>query len=324
MKLLLILSLIFIGTFSSTLQDTLFRDLFHQWKQAHNKLYTSPQEEEFRFQVFFQNYQDILAFNSEQSDVTLGLNHFADLTSDEFTSLYTGAFPTEGHGKIKEFDIKDLPTSVDWRTKGAVTPVKNQGTCGSCWTFSSTGALEGLYFINNSKLISFSEQNLVDCVTEGHGCGGGWTMYAMNYTAENGIETEDDYPYAGVNQKCAFDPSKAINVNSGYYNVTPKSVDQLKAAIVNQPVSVGIQANNLVFQFYKGGVIKRLCTTIINHAVLAVGYDIIQGTEAFIVKNSWGPSWGVNGYVYISTDGTANHGKGVCGILMVPSIPYKD
>jgi len=324
MKSLFILSLLLIGAFSFVLQDTLTRDLFHQWKQVHSRTYNSPLEEEFRFQTFLQNYQAIFSFNNEQNDVTLALNDFADLTDEEFTRLYTGTFPSKGYGEIKKYDVKDLPASFDWREKGAVTPVKNQGMCGSCWTFSATGALEGLYFINNSKLISFSEQNIVDCAVKDHGCNGGWSIDAMSYAAENGIQTEEDYPYVGKNQNCSHDASKAIKVNSGYYNVTPKDPEQLKAAVVGQPVSVGIQANQLVFKFFKGGVIKSMCTTLINHAVLVVGYDVIKGTEAFIVKNSWGPKWGVDGYVYISTDGSANHGKGVCGILMMPSVPYKD
>ena len=324
MKSLAILSLIIVGAFCSTFQDMLFKDVFQQWKQAHGKIYKSAQEEEYRFKTFLQNYKSILAYNAEQDDVTLGLNLFADLTSEEFSRRYTGTLPSKGQGEIKKYEAKDLPASFDWRTKGAVTPVKNQGSCGSCWTFSTTGALEGLYYINSSKLVSLSEQNLVDCVTEDFGCGGGWPIDAMTYAAQNGIETETDYPYAGVNQKCAHDASKAIVVNSGYYNVTPNDVDQLKAAIVGQPVSVCIQANQLVFQFYRGGVIKKLCGATIDHAVLAVGYDNIKGTDAFIVKNSWGGSWGAEGYVYISTDGSANSGKGVCGILSMAAIPYKN
>jgi len=146
----------------------------------------------------------------------------------------------------------------------------------------------------------------------------------LEYAAQNGIETEDDYPYKGIiHGKCAFDSSKAVVVNSGYYNVS-STADQLKAALAQQPVSIGIQANQAVFQHYKGGVIQKDCGAKLDHGVLAVGYDTIDGVEAYIVKNSWGPKWGNAGYVYISTDPTANNGAGVCGILSVPSIPYKN
>jgi len=170
-----------------------------------------------------------------------------------------------------------------------------------------------------------SEQNLIDCVTADMGCDGGLMSDAFSYTAmAGGIDTEADYPYQGKNGNCSFDQTKAVNANSGYYNVTPKSLDQMKAAIVGQPVSVAIQANQLVFQFYAGGVISKLCGDKLDHGVLAVGYDMIKTTEAFIVKNSWGPSWGNSGYVYISTDASANKGNGVCGILSDASFPYKN
>jgi C1A family cysteine protease len=303
------------------------KDLYEQWKVSHDKFYGSEFENDFRFQIFAQNYLDILEFNAKQDDVILGLNHFADLTVEEFSSLYTGLnAPEETTGPFHYFEeVNDLPASVDWRTKGAVTPVKNQGSCGSCWAFSATGALEGLYFLNNSNLVSFSEQNLVDCVTADQGCNGGLPSDAMAYTAQaGGIDTEADYPYVGKNTKCTFDKSKSYDANSGYYNVTPENLGQMKAAIVSQPVSVGIQANQLVFQFYTGGVIKKFCGDTLDHGVLVVGYDTISGTEAFIVKNSWGGTWGNSGYVYISTDDTANKGKGVCGILSMPVIPTKN
>jgi len=144
---------------------------------------------------------------------------------------------------------------------------------------------------------------------------------ALEYTAEYGIESESDYPYKAVDQKCAYDASKAYKTNKGYANVTVADSPAMKAAIANQPVAVAIQANQLVFQFYAGGVIKKYCGDDLNHGVLAVGYDVIKGDEAFIVKNSWGGSWGNSGYVYISTDGTANNGNGVCGILADACVP---
>jgi C1A family cysteine protease len=193
--------------------------------------------------------------------------------------------------------------------------------CGSCWAFSAVGALEGFHFVNNGKLVAFSEQQLVDCVTADQGCQGGLMEDAFAYTAEvGGIETEEDYPYKGKDQKCSFNQDKAIKVNTGFKNIT-QSADQLKAALNNGPVSVAIQASGIMFQFYRTGVIKRMCGDKLDHGVLAVGYDSTKGTEAFIVKNSWGGVWGDKGYVRISTDEKANNGNGVCGILADPSFP---
>ena len=326
MKTIVILSLLLAVSFCYTAENTILRDLFGQWKLAYNKVYTTQAEESLRFATFLENYYAIAQHNAQDKSVVLGLNQFADVTSEEFAALYTGLIPNPNpNAKTFVFDTKDLPASIDWRAKGAVTDVKNQGVCGSCWAFSAVGALEGLYFINNTQLLAFSEQNLVDCVTKDKGCLGGWPTDAMDYSAENGIETEDDYPYTGiVHGKCAFDTSKAHIVNTGYYNVTPSSADQLKAATAGQPVSVAIQANQLVFQFYKGGVIQKNCGSKLDHGVLVVGYDTFDGVEAYIVKNSWGAKWGNAGYVYISTDGSANEGLGVCGILSIPAIPYKN
>jgi len=228
---------------------------------------------------------------------------------------------------IQEYELYAMgapPTSVDWRTKGAVTPVKDQGQCGSCWTFSTTGVLEGFNFINTGKLVSFSEQQIVDCdIGTDQGCNGGWPYDALVYAGKHGLETEQDYPYKAVDGKCKYDKSKSTSTNSGYKFVTPKSADDLKPAIATMPVSVLIEADQNVFQFYSSGVIKSGCGASLDHAVLAVGYGSVSGTDAFIVKNSWNTSWGDKGYVYIATDPTANSGHGVCGILSQPVIPTK-
>jgi len=254
------------------------------------------------------------------------MNKFGDLTAEEFKAKHTGlkhknvSHKKSNHTTVRK--VKDLPASFDWRPKGAVTPIKDQGACGSCWAFSAIASLEGLYFQNNQKLLSFSEQLLVDCVTAGsEGCNGGWETDGMDYAAKNGVELETDYPYKARDQKCAYNSSKSIRVNGGFGKVEAKNATALKSSVVTQPTSVAIQADQLVFQFYKTGVIKALCGDYLNHAVLAVGYDTFSGSEAFIVKNSWGTSWGNNGYVYISTDSKANKGNGVCGILGDPSFP---
>jgi KDEL-tailed cysteine endopeptidase len=318
-----ILALLVVGAFCS-IHEQLMRDLYAQWKQTHNKAYMSDTENDYRFTVFKRNYLDILQANQQGDNAKLGLNKFADLTSEEFGAKYTGYYPKPTNAIEKTFDVSALPASVNWVTAGAVTPVKNQGDCGSCWAFSSTGSLEGLYFINNTNLASFSEQNLVDCVTEDDGCDGGEMTDALTYSAQNGIETEADYPYTGEDGTCTFDSSIAYHPNDGYYAVKTKSEQDLLAAIVGQPISIGVEADQLAFQFYSSGVIKSGCGDAIDHGVLAVGYTTVDGTQAYYVKNSWGADWGDNGFLYISTNPKPNEGNGVCGILSGPVYPYKN
>jgi len=165
-------------------------------------------------------------------------------------------------------------------------------------------------------------QQLIDCVPNCEGCNGCDNLYnSLVYTSQKGIELLSDYPFTGATGTCAYNKADVVVTNQGYKAVTPKSASDLQAAIYQQPTIVGVQANQLAFQFYQGGVIKAVCGDQVDHAITAVGYGTIQGTSAFIVKNSWGPTWGANGYVFISTEGSANGGNGVCGILSMPVFP---
>jgi len=301
--------------------------LWSHWKAKHNKVY-AVEEESVRYAIFVDNFNKIIKKNAAHSTVRYGLNQFADLTGGEFKAQYaSSAFVEHDEEYVRantvDHQLPKLPASVDWRTKGAVTPVKNQGQCGSCWAFSTTGTLEGFHAINTGTLLSFSEQQIVDCDTTCYGCGGGWPYLALEYTAANGIEQESQYPYTAMDGTCKYDKSEATAVNTGYTFVTTKSTNALLTAIVSMPVSVCIEADQEVFQFYTSGVITAAenCGASIDHAVLAVGYDTIQSQQAFIVKNSWGTTWGDEGYVYIATTQSANAGEGVCGILYQPSIP---
>ena len=209
----------------------------------------------------------------------------------------------------KVLPTNSLPASVDWRAKGAVTPVKNQGGCGSCWAFSATGACESLAFIAGRGLPSFSEQQLVDCSGSygNYGCGGGLMDNAFRYVRDVGLTTETAYGYTGIDQTC--------KANCGYfhissYNDVPAANDpQLAAAIAQQPVSVAVDASN--FQFYSSGIFPAYyCSNSLNHGILGVGY-----TSAYwIVKNSWGIGWGEQGYIRMARGNT-------CGILNMASYP---
>jgi len=181
--------------------------------------------------------------------------------------------------------------------------------------------LEAWWVIDGKNpLLSFSEQQIVDCDTNDDGCDGGLPYQALEYTAANRLDTESDYPYKAADGECESKRFKGKNVNKGYTLVQTKSPTAVKNVLAEQVVSVGIEADQDVFQFYSSGVIAKDCGDALDHAVLVVGYDTFNGTEAFIVKNSWGQEWGNAGYVYISTDGKANDGNGVCGILGQPVV----
>jgi len=216
-----------------------------------------------------------------------------------------------------------MPTSVDWREQGAVCPIKNQGSCGSCWAFSAVGALEGAYEIKTGNLVCFSEQQLVDCAKgihyPGFGCNGGYMDSAFHYWKTNSAMTEDNYPYKGKDQTCSYDESKGIVNVPSFVFVKPKDYNALMGAIVGQPVSTGIQANKPVFQSYISGVIDSPnCGTNLDHGVLLVGYGNDDG-DYYILKNSWGVTWGEKGYFRIRNQRLND--QGICGVQMEPSYP---
>jgi len=321
--ILFIVLFAFAGLASASFKADTLAPMWSTWKNQHKKTYTAAQEVT-RFGIFVENFNKVHRLNAESSDVKYAINKFADLTATEFKQIYASGSLPEPQQQSSRLSLRragSLPDSVDWRNKGGVTPVKNQGACGSCWAFSAVGALEGLYFAKSGELLSFSEQQIVDCATDNYGCNGGWPAKVFAYTATYGIETEADYPYSATDGECKYDSTKAIEVNSGFQWITPRSTDELKAALVNSPVSVAIEADQDVFQFYSSGVITAGCGASLNHGVLAVGYQKVGVLEAFIVKNSWGSGWGSDGYVYISTIQQLNNGQGVCGILAQPVAP---
>ncbi|PIN06406.1 Cysteine proteinase Cathepsin F [Handroanthus impetiginosus] len=304
-------------------------NLFESWIDKHGKKYKGLEEKLRRFQIFKDNLKHIDERNKVISNYWLGLNEFADMTHDEFKKTYLGLktdqLPKRNQSpeEFKYRDFENLPNSVDWRKKGAVTRVKNQGSCGSCWAFSTVAAVEGINQIVTGNLTELSEQELIDCDTAyNNGCNGGLMDYAFAYIASNGLHKEEDYPYLMEEGTCEQnrDESESVTI-SGYHDVPANDEESLLKALANQPLSVGIEASGRDFQFYSGGVFDGHCGTELDHGVAAVGYGSSKGLNYIIVKNSWGPKWGEKGYIRMKR----NTGKpaGMCGVNKMPSFPTK-
>jgi len=313
------------------------RGVFESWHKKFERDYASEGEELHRFGIWLENLYKIAEYNSRELTFKLRLNDFGDLTEEEFRLRVHGktgsCLRPEDKAKrahtMKEMPATkekvNVPASVDWTTMGVVTPVKNQGQCGSCWAFSTTGSMESDYAINGGALTSLSEQQLVDCSTSygNLGCDGGWYYYAWNYAAATGgLCTEAAYPYAGVDQQCKSSScGKKYNTPSTYTSVTADDESALQVAAASGCISVAIEADQFAFQYYSSGVLTGTCGTSIDHAVLVVGYGTESGQDYWKVKNSWGIDWGEAGYVLICRDCNENGVEGECGINMYPAFP---
>ncbi|KAL8126797.1 hypothetical protein AgCh_013911 [Apium graveolens] len=301
---------------------------YDNWLAQQGKNYTSTGEWEMRFGIYQSNVQFVDYMNSQNLPFRLTDNKFADLTNDEFSSIYLG-YKSPGRSiERRNFTIEGaVPSYIDWRTKGAVTPIKDQGRCGSCWAFSAVAAMEGITHIRTSKLISLSEQELVDCDVGGgnNGCNGGFMTKAFAYIHKNGgLTTERDYPYVGKNSVC--NKSKLENHAAsitGYKAVSADDETELQLIAANQPVSVAVDASGYSFQLYSEGVLfSSYCGKNLNHGVTVIGYGEDHGKKYWLVKNSWGTDWGEDGYMKIERG--IKDPKGSCGIAMEASFPSID
>jgi len=283
----------------------------------------APEEFFYKYNVFKTNYDFVEAHNAANHSWEVELNKFADLTTAEFKITYNGYKPELRRGSftpsLADLHIGAYPTgSLDWVSKGAVTGVKDQGQCGSCWAFSATGSTEGAVFLKHGHLTSLSEQQLVDCSTAqgNQGCSGGLMDSAFKYVQINGLCTESAYPYTAKNGVCKS-TSCTSSVDSkitGYKDVS-RTENALGASVDITPVSVAIEADQSGFQLYKSGVFCGTCGTTLDHGVLAVGYGDEGTSPYWKVKNSWGTSWGEAGYIRMCR----NSNK--CGISNEASYP---
>jgi len=331
----IIYEILAIGFLSAVLGEKIPDDEWHSWKKFYGKSY-EDNEEHVRYAIWKENSKMIARHNEGQHSYSLTMNHLGDLTRREFKQMVNGfqgkvLSATKGKsGKGSTYlppSNVALPENVDWRKEGYVTPVKNQGQCGSCWAFSTTGSLEGQHFKKTGKLVSLSEQNLVDCSRSygNNGCEGGLMDNAFKYIKDNnGLDTEESYPYKAEDGKCVFNSSDIGATDTGFVDVTAGSEKDLKMASATVgPISVAIDAGHMSFQFYHKGVYDNedCSSTQLDHGVLVVGYGVYKSTfgepkKYWLVKNSWGPGWGLEGYVMMS-----RNKNNQCGIASAASYP---
>ncbi|KAL5772246.1 hypothetical protein ACOSQ2_012170 [Xanthoceras sorbifolium] len=329
---LLILTIWAIHALCRPLNEEYVLNRHEEWMAQHGRVYKDALEKERRYNIFKNNLEYIENFNKGvDRGYKLAINKFGDLTNDEFRRRYTGfkrqtsrVTSTSEATSFEYGNLTAVPTSMDWRKNGAVTPVKNQDSCGCCWAFSAVAAIEGITKLKTGKLISLSEQELLDCDINGEnqGCNGGLMDSAFEFIKSNrGLTTEANYPYEGMENTCKQkNAAEAAATITGYKDVPANNEKALLQAVANQPVSVALEGTDYNFQFYSTGVFTGDCGTDLDHAVTAIGYGTnTDGTKYWLIKNSWGTRWGESGYMKIQRDSGAK--EGLCGLAMLASYP---
>lgn len=306
------------GVTSASMAQTKFMEYIVKF----GKSYGTIEEYTFRLEVFMLMDFEITHHNANNEQWKMGHNKFSDYTEAEMEKMLKATAPMPD----QEPTYLEAPTSftaVDWIAAGAVNTIQDQGSCGSCWAFSTICGLEGGHAVATGELLKFSEQQIVDCSTENNGCGGGMSYNGYKYFTYNQPMSETEYPYKAVDGTCKYDADAAYNVNTAsadwYVTVPFDEVDQMKAAIALKPLNVSIQGSSTVFRAYSSGVFNdSTCGNQHNHATNVVGMGITtDGIEYWVMRNSWGASWGEGGYMRMEIV----EGDGQCGVQMWPIYP---
>ncbi|XP_061362049.1 zingipain-2-like [Gastrolobium bilobum] len=319
---------------SRTLYETSVAKKHEQWMLQHGRSYANDAEKDKRFKIFMENLERIENFNNATNkSYKLGLNQFSDLTTEEFIASHSAKlkissvpYSPSSMAPVPPLNTDEVPESMDWREHGAVTDIKDQGTCGCCWAFSAVAAVEGIIKIKTGNLISLSEQQLLDCDynEENKGCNKGYMQNAFDYIIQNkGLDSETSYPYQGSTSTCHIATATAAQI-SGYVNVPSNNEKQLLIAVANQPVSVYLALSD-DFHSYQGGIFTGSCPTKLEgatdiHAATVIGYGTSKdGIKYWLIKNSWGKLWGEGGYMRLLRD--TDQPGGLCGIAINPCYP---
>jgi len=298
------------------------RAAFNEFKRKYNRYYVSIDEDTKRFQIFEANMAAAAAKTARSERAIFGMTKFSDLTPQEFKDTYLmnvtfdrAALPK---APIWKPTLQQMPSEFDWGDKNMVTPVKNQGQCGSCWDFSATETMESVWAIGGHSLDELSEQQILDCDTVDQGCNGGWPYDAYQYVmGAGGIETEQDYPYDAEQGSCNFNSGEIDAKFSNWQYVTQSQDENAMQNFLysNSPLSVCVDAES--WQSYSGGVIgpNDGCGDSLDHCVQATGWLQVSGVTAWNIRNSWDTDWGESGYIYLQM------GSDVCGVAEVVTVP---
>jgi cathepsin L len=329
MKLIiLVLASVIACSSAAAIFDATLDSAWTDFKKVFNKEYRTIEEATERRLTWESNHKYISRHNLEHAlgrhTFTVKMNKYGDMTNKEFGRLMNGykSGVAKSENKFVMPSNVQIPDSVDWRTQGYVTPIKDQGQCGSCWAFSAVASLEGQHFKKSGTLVSLSEQNLVDCSSKfgNQGCNGGLMDQAFSYIVANkGIDTEDSYPYRAVDQKCQFKAANIGATETGFVDVKSGDEAALTAAIATiGPIATAMDASQSTFQFYSSGIYSDsgCSSTNLDHGVTLVGYGSLEGQDYYILKNMWGLSWGDKGYVLI-----ARNANNMCGVATTASYP---
>ena len=296
---------------NDTATEKVYFRQFISHNQKYNKRHATKEDMEYRYAVYVKNMKKIEEHNAQKKSFTMAENKFSDLTFEEFKSKYLSAHIL--HNNMKYYNEGEMDKGhKDWKEEGKVSAVKNQASCGSCWAFSTTGALESAYAIFKNKNIQASEQELVDCSGSygNYGCNGGLMSTSFEYIKDHKISTEEDYTYTARDGQCKADKYKKKFTIKDHSKINPIDVTGLVKSLKKQPVSVAIEVQDDFFQYESGVYTNSHCGSSLNHAVLAVAYYTDVETPYFLVKNSWGEDWGEKGYVKMAVA----KGSGTCGI----------